>query len=199
MRKNPILLALVLLTVVMAGGCGKNDRQGPPAPGQGRGRVPDLRGQKVLVLPVQLQPNVPEGVMPDAELAFALQSQADAVEWVFPSDVQRMLDRSPGTRVEMKNLPVTMFLEAQVDRIGDPLFGDLRRASALVGADIALIPVEVRYGVDGTYIVSTAILSVRTGRVFWFGVVQGEAGGPEEPQTLASALDVLARVVARGR
>jgi hypothetical protein len=137
--------------------------------------------------------------MPDAELAFALQSRAEAVSWVFPSDVREILDRSPGVRVEMQNLPVTMFLEAEVDRIGDPLFGDLRRASALVGADIALIPVEVRYGVDETYIISTAILSVRTGRVFWYGVVQGGVGEAENPQTLASAADTLARVVARGR
>ncbi len=137
--------------------------------------------------------------MPDAELAFALGARGEAVDWVFASDVQEVVERSPGVQIQIHNLPVGMFLQAQVNRVGDPLYGNLRRAAALVGADVAIIPVQVSYGADETYIISAAILDIRTGRVFWYGVVEGNPGDQGDPRTLASAMDRLARSVMRLR
>jgi hypothetical protein len=68
-----------------------------------------------------------------------------------------------------------------------------------VGADIALIPVAVTYGSNGTYVISAAVLMPHTGRVAWYGVVQGEEGEQGNPQTLASAMDILARGITRQR
>jgi hypothetical protein len=191
--------AATLLAIVLAQGCGGPKTAPPPGPGEARGTVPDLRGRTVLVLPVQIKSNVPQGIIPDAEFSFALASRGEGVSWVFASDVDKILERSPGVRVQIRNLPVDVFLRAEVNRVGDPLFGNVARASALVGAEVAIIPVAVTYGPPGAYVVSAAILDVRTGRVAWYGVVEGDEGEATNPQTLASAMDILARGVMRNR
>ena len=87
------------------------------------------------------------------------------------------------------------FSQAEVERVGDPLYGDIRRLTALTGSDIALIPVELRFTAEGAFRLTSAILNPTTGRVLWFGVVEGGAGGVEEPGTLASVADALARTL----
>ncbi len=181
------------LAVLMAGGCASH--KGPPGPGESRGAVPDLRGHKVLVLPVQLREGVPAGVTPDEELAYAFRARGAGVQWAFPPDVEGALRRSPGLSARQRDLPVGIFLQAEVERIGDPLYGEIRRLAALVGADVALIPIELRYGQEGAYRITAALLSVATGRVAWLGVRMGATGGVEEPGTLASLAEALARAL----
>jgi hypothetical protein len=105
------------------------------------------------------------------------------------------LARSPGVSARIRDLPVGVFLRAEVERIGDPLYGDLRRLSALTGAGLALIPVELRYADVGAYRITAALVSLRSGRVNWLGVVEGEAGVADDPGALASAAERLARAV----
>ena len=186
-------VSTLLLTVLVLGGCARSTR--PLQPGEGRGNLPDLRGQRVLVLPVQLQAGVPQGLEPDFELAHALRTLGTQTQWDFPPDLERALRRSPGVNAPMRDLPVGFFLVAEVDRIGDPLYGDIRRLAAFTGADVALLPVELRYGEEGAFRLTAALISVRTGRVGWFGVVQGAPGGAEEPASLATVADALARAV----
>ena len=100
----------------------------------------------------------------------------------------------------LDDLPVGAFLQAQVNRVGDPLYGYLRRMAAISDAQLALIPVQVRQrspteGRPGAVEVVVAILSVVDGRVAWFGVVQGNAGDGSNPASLASAADALARTI----
>jgi hypothetical protein len=99
-----------------------------------------------------------------------------------------------------------MFLRGEVRRVGDPLYGVLRRLGALTGAQVALIPVLVRYrpagasaAPGGTAEVVAALLDVRSGYVLWFGVEGGEAGPADDPGVLASAIDALARRLAGRR
>ena len=187
-------LALALATAWSAAGCASQPR-GLPGPGEARGSVPDLRGTRVLVLPVQLRQGVPAGVTVDEELAFALRSRGETVGWVFPPEMEEALRRSPGMPARLVDLPVGMFLQAEVKRIGDPLYGEIRRLGALAGADVALIPIELRYDQEGAYRLTAALVSVLTGRVPWLGVVEGAEGGAEEPGTLASLADALALAV----
>ena len=148
-----------------------------------------------MVLPVQLKTGVPGGVLADSELAHALRTRSEGVSWVFPDEMDEILARSPGVSARIRGLPVQMFLQAEVDRVGDPLFGHLVRMAALTGADVALIPVELKYGEGEAFLLSAALIRIRTGHVAWYGVSEGDPGDPEHPATLASVAEMFARAL----
>lgn len=185
-----------LLATVLAFGCGGNTR--PPSVGSFEGVVPDLRGRRVMVFPVQLASALPGDASP--EIVFALRSRTDAVAWIFPDELEAIKGRSPAVDVAVSGLPVGVFLSAEVQRIGDPLYGLLRRLGALTDSDIALIPVAVRTGaegVGGTSVVEivATVVNVRTGWVFWFGIVGGRPGSAADFGTVASAAEALAETL----
>lgn len=161
--------------------------------------VPDLTGRTVMVLPVQALQGV--GGDADAELAFALQSRMEAVDWVTPGELRNAVEASPSLDAPLEGLPVRVFLRTEVERVGDPLYGVLRRLGGLTGGEAALIPVLVRYrpaaaGTPGAVEVAAALLDVRSGYVLWYGVEDGEPGSATDAGVLASALDALARRLA---
>lgn len=184
-----------LLLVAACGG----SRAPAPEAGDSTGRVPNLQGRRVMVLPVQEVRGLPAGA--DAEIAFALQDRAgDRVQWVLPREMREILRRSPGMPIRIEGLPVGVFLQAEVNRVGDPLFGYLRRLAAITDAELALIPVQVRHrpggeGTEPAVEIAAALIQARTGRVYWFGVLEGEPGGAGDPRALASAADALARAL----
>ena len=190
-KSHPVALLLPILMI--AWGCGSSPA--PPGPGEARGAIPDLRGTAVMVFPVQLKAGVPGGVFADPELAHALRTRGEGVQWIFPPEMEEILGRSPGVPAQVRGLPVQMFLQAEVNRVGDPLFGHLLRLSGLTGADVALIPVELRYGEGEAYLMSAALIGIRTGRVFWYGVTEGDPGEAAHPGTLASVTEKLARAL----
>lgn len=182
----------ILLATVLAFGCGGNTQA--PSAGSTQGVVPDLRGRRVMVFPVQIGSRVPGDASP--EIAFVLRNRTSEVAWVFSDEMEAIKERSPAIDVAVRGLPVGVFLSAEVQRIGDPLYGQLRRMGALVDSDIALIPVTVRAGaegVGGTSVVEivATIVNVRTGRVIWFGVVGGRPGSVADFGTVASAVEAL--------
>ncbi len=175
-------------------------RAAPPTAGASQGGIPDLRGVQVMVLPSQSVVGLP--VSPDHELAFALAERAPGVRWLTPDDLRRVLARSPGVRIDIDALAVGIFLRGEVQRVGDPLFGDLRRLAAMTDAEVALIPVRVRFrpgteGVPAATEIAAALVNARSGRVYWFGVVDGVEGVADDPRVLASAADALARRFSR--
>ena len=192
-RRPRALYALgTLLAAVLATGCGGNVQA--PSAGSSEGFIPDLRGRRVMVFPVQIRSGVPGDA--DPEIVFSLRTRGTEVGWVFPDELEAALQRSPAVDSAVRGLPVGVFLGAEVQRIGDPLYGQLRRLGALTNADVALIPVAVRAGAEGAggvsvvEIVST-ILDVRTGRVIWFGVVAGRPGSVADFGSVASAVEEL--------
>lgn len=190
-------LALLAGTLASCGGTP------PPSAGQARGFVPSLVGQRVIVFPVQRDLGI--GGDATAEMVFALQSTGAGPEWLLPADLRSTMARSGSLDAPLDNLPVDVFLQAQVDRIGDPIFGVMRRIGAVTSAEVALLPVAVRPGplpVDSTGAVIdgpvaaeyvAALLEVRTGRVIWFGAEGGNPGAVGSPGRLASAAEALAR------
>jgi hypothetical protein len=180
---------------VAVGACAH--RAAPPEPGTSQGTPPDLRGSRVMVLPLQDNRGVQGDV--DAELAFGLNGRGTGVDWILPAKLQEAVDRAPGLNASLRGLPVGTFEAAEVRRVGDPLYGDLRRLSALVDGEVALIPVSAAPQPDSTGAfavrLSTALVHVRSGRVLWFGVVEGDAGPPNDPRALASVVDRLARTL----
>lgn len=189
------LTAVGALLALAFSGCARKAE--PPSPGTSQGTPPDLRGSRVLVLPVQQNRGVPGN--PDAELAFGLQERGQGVTWVLPKDLEQALSTSPGMDVSIHAMPVGMFAGGEVRRVGDPLYGQLRRLSALTDASVALIPLRAlaMADPDGTVAVQVwaTLIHVRTGRVLWFGVVEGDRTAPDDPRGLASAMDKLARTL----
>ena len=195
-RPHNAKAAGTLLAAVMAFGCGGTAQA--PSAGDFEGFIPDLRGRRVMVFPVQFQTGVPGGV--DPEITFALRTRGPEVAWIFSDELEAVVARSPSVDTAVRGLPVGIFLSAEVRRIGDPLFGQLRRLGALTNSDIALIPVAIgtgAEGVGGTSVVEIAatIVNVRTGQVIWFGVVGGRPGLVADFGLVASAVEELAETL----
>ncbi len=186
---------LTALFVMGLAGCAGT--ASPPEPGEQRGTPPDLRGRRVMVLPVQENLGVPGDL--DAEVAFGLRGRGAGVTWIMPPELQQVVDRSPGSNLRVRSLPVGVFTMAEVRRIGDPLYGDLRRLSEFVDAEVALIPVRAWTATEGAedprVRLSMSLVDVRTGRVLWFGVTEGSPHPLDDPRALASVVDRMARTL----
>ncbi len=149
-----------------------------------------------MLLPVQEAAGVSGDI--DPELAFALQARGPDVHWVLPASLDSALVRSPGLQTRTHGLPVSVFGAAPIERIGDPLYGDLRRLAAVANADVALLPIRASMEQEGTgsaVRLWAALVEVRSGRVLWFGIIQGEPGAVGSERVIASAADKLARTV----
>jgi hypothetical protein len=185
-----------VLAALLLAACGPKTAP-PPAPGTTRGVPPDLRGVKVLLLPVQQNLAVPGD--PDAELAYGLRERGPDVLWVSAAEVEEVLARSPAMQARTRGLPVGIFLQAEVERVGDPLYGELRRTASLVDASVAFIPIqsslEATPGEEPRVRFQATLIDVRTGRVLWFGVLEGGAYPARDPRGLASAVDEVARTL----
>jgi hypothetical protein len=185
------------LFLMQLGACGGSPP--PPEAGEFTGSIPDLMGRTVMVLPAQVVDGVPEPV--DPELEFALSEHGEGIEWIFPDQLRRQVERTPSLDMKVDDLPVGTFFRADIERIGDPLFGYIRRLSALTGAQVAVIPLQVRYRMatdlePSAIEIRSTVLDAVSGRVFWTGVVAGEEGPADSPGTLASAADSFARHMA---
>lgn len=178
------------LLILVAGACGGRTAP-PPEPGLVRGVAPDLRGRRVLVLPFQQVLGVPGDV--DAEFTFALRERGEGVMWILPADVDAVLARTPGMQARTRGLPVGDFLVAEVNRVGDPLYGELRRVAALVDAEVILLPVQAALasepGLDPRVRTWATLLDVRTGRVLWFSFLEGQPAPGAGPAALTSAVE----------
>lgn len=196
LRKVTRTLAGTLFAALIASGCGSG-RVEAPKPGAMRGFVPDLRGMRVMVMPLQRKTGLRDDL--DPEIAFALKAKGAGANWILPDELARTLARSPVLDVPLSALPVGIFLTREVNRIGDPLYGYLRRAAAISDAQVAVIPIEARRRVepDGSSVVEivATMLDVRSGKVIWFGTVEGQPGPAGDFQIIASAVDALASML----
>ena len=194
-RSRSAMVAATMACLLSTGACSGNSA--PPQPGQGFGSPPDLRGRRVVLMPVQEIVGVPGD--PDAELAFTLTDRGRDIDWILNDEIQEVLDRSPAVQTRTRGLAVGVFTQAQVERIGDPLYGELRRIAALVDADAILLPVRLSYeaneaeeGATPRVRFTTALIEPRSGRVVWFGIDEGGDFAASDPRGLASAAEALA-------
>jgi hypothetical protein len=187
--------ALAAVALLVSAACGGNAP--PPQPGQGFGAPPDLRGSRVVLMPAQEVIDVAGD--PDAELAYTLSDIGREVDWIFEEEVLEVLERSPAIQARTRGLPVGVFTRAQVQRIGDPLYGELRRIAALVDAQAIVLPVRVTFEADESVEGSmprvrftVALIDPRSGRVLWFGIEEGGDFPRADPRGLASAAEEVA-------
>lgn len=158
--------------------------------------APNLDGRRVILLPVQRARGVPGNA--SAELAHALTDRGQDVEWVLWSEVDAALARSPAMDARTSGLPVGVFGAAQVERVGDPLFGQLRRMAGLVDAEFILLPVSVTWETNPAVMNATprirftvALIVARTGHVVWYGVEEGDDHPRDDPRALATSAERL--------
>ncbi|MEX2473536.1 MAG: hypothetical protein WEA34_15200 [Gemmatimonadota bacterium] len=190
-----VALAMVLALGVAA--CGSRTAP-PPEPGTSRGVPPDLRGRTVMLYPTQQLMGVPDAM--DDELLFHLRSRASDVTWIPPNEIDDALERSPSLQARSRGLAVGQFLTAEVLRIGDPLFGEIYRASTLVGGEAALLPVRAELVRDSDdplprVRLTMALVEVRSGRIAWFAILDGDPHPIDDPRLLASAADEVSQTL----
>jgi hypothetical protein len=200
--------ALTILLATTLAACAARPKTPPPTPTAES--APNLRGATALVFPVQ------EGFVPtpdanarhwpveraalDAEIAYWLPQAAARTTWVLPAAIDKTLARSPTLAVNPRALAVTVFQRAQVNRIGDPLFGDLYRIAATLNANIAVVPIAAEYigasAEQAVLTIATAVIKPSDGTVIWFGVIAGKEKGMTSQSAIASAAQAFARAFA---
>lgn len=156
----------------------------------------------VMVLPAQPGAGgVPAGF--DESLAAMLETHAPTVSWILPPELERSIARAPWLNIRPRALSVSLLRSEEAERIGDPLYGDLRRLGALVDARYAVIPWQVSYapapdsiGGHGRVEVAGAIIDTVGGRILWRGLVAGERGPAGDEVVLGTAVQAFARMVA---
>jgi hypothetical protein len=153
-----------------------------------------------MLLPTQIVVGVAGD--PDAELAFTLRDWAREVDWVFADEVDEVLERSPAVQANSRGLPVGLFLQAEVERVGDPLYGELRRMASLVDAEAILLPIQASFeanqAIEGSQPrvrIAMALIEPRTGRVLWYTIEEGGDFPQGDPGGLASAVEAVARAL----
>lgn len=194
-RRSAQFLVGVFALLTTLAACGGGSAP-PPEPGTSTGFAPNLDGRRVILLPVQQNLGVPGD--PSAELSYALTDRGEDVDWILWPEVDEALARSPGMDARTTGLPIGLFAQAEVERVGDPLYGQLRRMAGLVDAEMILLPVGVTWEpnpavVDATPRVryTVALIVPRTGRVLWYGLEEGADHPRDDPRALASAAERL--------
>ena len=179
----------LLLVLAACGGAGEPGAPPEPEPAPA---PPQLAGQRVMLLPARAP--APEQL--DAELAFWLTDRAPTVDWVPPDELQRVADRTPAWRMQLKGLPRPVVrLGGGERRVRDPLYGALRQLGAVVDARYAVVPVTVAEHPDSVGVrlsLAMAVVDIRGGRVLWLHTTAGERN-PDRRAAVASVAEAMAR------
>lgn len=195
---NAAVRLCLALSILATAACGKEP---PPSPDQPQPAVPNLSGLDVMVLPAQPGAGgVPVGF--DEALAALLEMDAPSVHWILPAELDRVVARTPWLDIRPRALSVSILRAPEAERIGDPLYGDLRRLGGLVDARYAVIIHQAQYmtapdslGGYGRVEVSAAIIDTIGGNILWRGMVAGERGPPGDEVALATAVQALVRMI----
>lgn len=188
MARGTLMLALLATTglALACGGKGGDGEPTVPPP------APDLRGVRVMLLPVQVP--APEAL--DAELAFWLVDRSPATDWVLPAELQAAVDRAPAWRLRLHTIPRRIGDLGGGDQVvRDPLYGALRQLGAVVDSDYAVVPMAVVERMDSVGLelaVAMAVVDIRGGRVLWLHTVRS-GGNPDRGSAVASVAELVAR------
>lgn len=204
--------SVALVALALAAGCGRPADDTGPVPALA---LAALGGQRVLVLPVHYVAAVPGGWLGgsasaeearrgiNAEIAFALGERGGTTQWALPGEIETALGREPGLGLRAYPLsadPIRRANARRLERVGDPLYGEVRKIAALLDARYVLFPVELLYDAarskeeaEGHAALWTVLFDARTGLVMWSGTVRGDPGPPGSGATVARAAQALAR------
>ncbi len=206
-RVRPWLAPLLALALAACAHPPRAPTAASPQPGP-----VNLVGVRVMVLPAQADAATPQASAEafDGELDYWLKDRAPRVRWIPAAEVARLAASSPGLRIDLRALDVRAFGRMRVQRIGDPLFGDVHNLGAMLDAPLALLPASLAYlpprdsttGAPlpgpGHFEVRAALIQTFGGEVGWYTIVAGEAGPIDAPASVASAARALARALTPG-
>ncbi|HEX2166660.1 MAG TPA: hypothetical protein VHG09_05420, partial [Longimicrobiales bacterium] len=137
----------------------------------------------------------------EAELSYWMPEHAHRVQWVLPAAIERAASGSAALQISVRDLSVRDFLRARLERIGDPLYGDLRRLAAVTDARLAFLPIGAVWipetAGSGRVHIAAALIDTVGGRVLWYGVAASSVGASDDPGVAASAARALAVQVPR--
>lgn len=191
----------------------------PPAADTQQQAFPDIGGQRVMLLPIQqIVPAISPPETADttrraqalsaeslraleSELTYWMPEHAHRVQWVLPDAIERAASGSAALRISVRDLSVRDFQRARLERIGDPLYGDLRRIGAVTDARLAFLPIGAVWipelGGSGRVHIAAALIDTVGGRVLWYGVAASSVGASDDAAVAASAARALAVQVPR--
>jgi hypothetical protein len=203
-KRNWLRVGLVGAGTIVALACAAHT---PPKAADPKPPPPDLTGAKIMLLPAQVRGAKLPGL--DAELAYWLGQRAPRTQWVLRPAMERALRSNPEWSMNLDALAVGQFATMEVKQIGEPLFTDLHRLSAILDARFALVPVGAAWMAatasspgsetvagKGQVQIAAAIIDTFDGSVLWYGVVAGAPSSSPDRAAIASAARELARVLA---
>lgn len=150
--------AAVLVAAALIGAAGPG---APGAEAQEAVRGPTLNGA-ATILPLQAASPAPSGAWPggaptlqatvdafDAEVDFALSEKRATQTWIGPGQVVKAAGRNPLLKVDPERLAyrglVTMKDKELKEILYEPLAGQLRSLSALLGTRLVVLPLRLEY------------------------------------------------------
>lgn len=171
--------------------------------------VSALNGSNVLLLVVGgLSLGDSTGTLPDLELRraalllsanssldTAVRLNGRGVTWMGLEEQRHAARRNPTLGLDPDQFATSYLIGSTVDRIPDPLWGQVRSLGAITGARFAVVPAAVRIaGVAGsltaTYIV--VVVDVRTGTVMFRARATGRPMASAEAALASAAGTVIA-------
>ncbi len=190
-------------------------------------------GTTVVLVPVQSTLPLEDGSWPglsrteeealramDAELEFAIGERRSAEDWVFPSELRRVIERNPSLDIKPERMAYSPLLVPIEDRkyIPEPLHSELRTLAAFFDTRYVVVPVRLTVETESTddarsgsavaysggdavapaqraYLL-TAMIDIRRSDVLWLGEFVGEPGTADSGSLLATLASQVAAQLA---
>jgi hypothetical protein len=152
--------------------------------GDSTGTLPDLETRRAELLQAA-----------NATLDTAVRLNGRGVTWMGLEEQRRAARRNPTLGLEPDQFATSYLLGGTVDRVPDPLWGQLRSLGAITGARFAVVPAAVRIAgqpgaLTASYVVVVA--DVRTGTVMFRSRAAGRPMASPEAALASAAGTVIA-------
>ncbi len=152
--------------------------------GDSTGTLPDLEPRRSALLQEA-----------NSTLDTAVRLTGRGVTWMGMDEQRRAARRNPTLGIDPDQFATSYLLGSTVDRIPDPLWGQIRSLGAITGARFAVVPAAVRIAgragaLTASYIMVVA--DVRTGTVMFRARAVGQPAATAEAALASAAGTVVA-------
>lgn len=186
---RPLAVAVLALVVASTGGAAQKK---PVARALSTG---SLSGQSVAVLPITMviaEPGLAAGAAPsghqaliawaDSLVSEAFTSRGPDIRWKLPPELRRVAKRGAGYVPEPDFMGQSILRTWGIVVVPDPLRGNLRRLSAIVGDRLVMVPASIILrplpNDSARAELSAAMVDTRLGRVIWRTFISADGATP---------------------
>ncbi len=152
--------------------------------GDSTGTLPDLEPRRGALLQEA-----------NSALDTAVRLTGRGVTWMGLEEQRRAARRNPTLGIEPDQLATAYLVGSTVDRVPDPLWGQVRSLGAITGARFAVVPAAVRVsGTSGAFTASyiVVVADIRTGNVMFRARATGRPMATAEAALVSAAGTVIA-------